>query len=375
MYTVRQATENDWPLISAFIDRTYGAAAPFKQRDRWHWQFRDNPFAKADEDTVPVWIAFHGGEVVGQIALQPGRLWLDGIAFPAGWIVDVMVDRAHRGRGLSHRINEAIVSSGRTLMTLTMAPATRSIMERAGCLTLPPVYQMVRPRNLSGRTIAVLLSRIARNRPNWQPPIDLFVRSRVGPAGLAKLLSAGAWLRRIGRPCFAGMEEIAFPDAADVNRLERLLGDKPLGFFDRSSAQFAWRYRDAPDLAYRFAESRSDGGAIRAILVSRLPLSVELPVGTIVDILCDPADRVAIGAAIDHAVAVLADRCEAMIAGASHPNFVAAYTKRGFLAVKKHRPTIVTNDRALLKRVTNHSGPWHFSKADHDWDQVHPADG
>jgi hypothetical protein len=373
MYEIRQATRDDWPAIAAFIDRCYGADAPFKQRARWDWQFSDTPFAPETGDRVPVWIALDGATVAGQIALQPAMLWLEGEALPAGWIVDVMVDPAHRGKGLSHRINDAIAATGRTLVTLTMAPATRKVMEKAGCLTLPPVSQLVRPRRLSGSTIATLLDRIADNRPNLRVPLHAFTRSGIGPIAVAGALSLSAALARAAqaRPAGPGcMQDCPAPEPAAIDRLSAQLVAKERGVFERGSEVFAWRFGAAPDLDYRFAQHSDDA---RAIVVWRAPTPVELPVGTIVDILADPDDAEAIGAAIDHAVARMAPETEALIAGASDPRFLDAFRRRGFVTVKKHWPTVVSTDRSLLSRIAGLRGTWHFSKADHDWDQIHPA--
>lgn len=374
-YVIRQATVRDWPRIAAFIDRTYGSSAPFKQRGRWDWQFRQTPYDPEEGDFAPVWIAINADDVVGQLALQPGLLRLEGDALQVGWIVDVMVDPAHRGRGLSHEINDAIVQSGRTLVTLTMAAATRNIMERAGCVTLPPVRQMVRVGRLSGKTISVLLSRTAENHANWRGLIDLFIASRVGPALVALALSVAARLvpvrilRPRPRPALQGS---GLPDAATVDRLAAALAAKSGATFDRSGRFFSWRFGEAPDLEYRFAQGL-DGQRPDVIAVWRMPSAVELPVGTLVDVLCDPDDSGALGAGIDHALAAMSGHCEAIIAGASDPRFVRELRKRGFVTVKTHHPTVVSSDRDLLARVAAHKAPWHFSKADHDWDQVHPA--
>jgi hypothetical protein len=375
-YVVRQATVGDWPRIAAFIDRTYASSAPFKQRARWDWQFRQTPYAPEARDLAPVWIATHGDDVVGQLALQPGLLWLDGEALQVGWIVDVMVDADHRGKGLSHKINDAIVQSGRTAVTLTMAAATRSIMERAGCVTLPPVRQMVRIDRMSGRTISVLLSRIAENRANWRGLIGLFVASRVGPALAAFVLTVAARLapgRIWGPRPRPALRDSGLPDAGAVDRLAAALVAKTGATFDRSARFFSWRFGAAPGLEYRFAQG-PDGDHPDVIVVWRMPTPVELQVGTLVDVLCDPDDPAALSAGVDHALAAMSGRCEAIIAGASDPRFVRELRKRGFVTVRTHHPTVVSPDRGLLDRVAAHKGSWHFSKADHDWDQVHPAD-
>jgi hypothetical protein len=105
----------------------------------------------------------------------------------------------------------------------------------------------------------------------------------------------------------------------------------------------------------------------------REPLAKELPVATIVEVLADPRDDQAIEAATGQAVAALAPGSEAIVAGASHPAHVAALRRHGFRTVRVHRPTVVTPDDTLRARIAAHPGPWHMTKADHDWDQVHPA--
>ena len=374
-YQIRQATVADWPSIADFIARTYGTGAPFKHRARWDWQFSNGPFGLDEGQAVPVWIALANGEVVGQVALQPGRLWVQGEALPAGWIVDVMVDERHRGKGLSHKITSAMVATGRTLVTLTMAAATRRMMERAGCITLPPVKQMVRPRRLSGRTVAILLDRLAETRPAWQWPIAVFNKSGIGPAALAACINGAAAIARISprRRTHPRLQGITSLSAETVHRLSKQLVATTNASFDRSPAFMKWRFVEVPDLDYHFAELQGHNGA-RSLLVTRDPLPAELAVGTITDLMCDPNDAEAMAASIDHAIRAMERNCEAIIAGASDPRFVSAYAARGFLTVRTHHPTVVSNDPALLERLSKINGPWHFSKADHDWDQVHPAD-
>jgi GNAT superfamily N-acetyltransferase len=373
-FAVRQAMIDDWEKIADFVARTYGAGAPFKHRARWDWQFINTPYTAETGGSAPVWIALDGDKVIGQIALQPGLLWLGDAPLPVGWIVDVMVDEHYRGLGLSHLILGAMAATGRTLVTLTMAAATRRMMEKAHCITLPPVQQLVRPGQLSGQTVATLLDRIAQNRSAWRKPISLFNRSFVGPATAAAAMSASAAISRLSQGAASELKlyDVAAPSAAGLEHLSaKVLGGKR-ACFDRSPEFAAWRFANAPDLQYKYAELPGDSAA-RSLLVWREPLPLELPVGTIADIWADPDDAPAITASIEHAIGTMRGRCEAIIAGASDPRFVRAYTAQGFVKVKTHLPTVVSNDAALLDRLSQFGGTWHMTKADHDWDQVHPA--
>jgi hypothetical protein len=97
---VRRATRWDRPAISRFIEDAYGARARYKATPRWTWQFIDNPFGRRQGDEVPVWVAVDRDRVVGQIAVQKALLQVEEETFEAGWAVDIMILRSHRGAGL-----------------------------------------------------------------------------------------------------------------------------------------------------------------------------------------------------------------------------------------------------------------------------------
>jgi len=40
----------------------------------WNWQFTDNPFVTNADGRLPIWIAYAGNEIVGQIGSLPMTL-------------------------------------------------------------------------------------------------------------------------------------------------------------------------------------------------------------------------------------------------------------------------------------------------------------
>jgi hypothetical protein len=370
---IRRARLEDLPAILAFVDDCYGAAAPFKGERRWRWQFIDTPYPDPDGGP-PVWIACEGETVVGQIALQPAALFIDGAELPAGWIVDVMVRPQHRGLGLAHRIHAAMVASGRTLVTLTMAPATRRVADRAGAITLPPVHTLLRPRRLSGPSRArVLHEPIERRAGLVRMAGRAFVASKIGPATIA---GAANLARRLGegRPPRGDGVEVALGGAPEPGAADALFARCAAGYpalFDRRAAFLDWRFGQAPDLDYRWAQARRNG-ELSGLAVWRLPLASELPFGVLSDAWAPPQDLESHHALVSAAVAAMEDDTEAVIAGASHPAQLAVLKRHGFRIVRTHRPTIVTADDALRASLAR-TRSWRFGKADHDWDQVTPA--
>ncbi|SMY09298.1 GNAT family N-acetyltransferase [Flavimaricola marinus] len=373
---VRRATAEDLPALLDFVGQTYGLGAPFKDAARHAWQFEDNPFRPASETAPTIWLAFDGRRVVGEIAVQDGMLWHEAGPVPAGWIVDVMVHPDYRGQGLSHRIHEAIMVERPVLVTLTMAPATRRVAERAGCLTLGPTRQFILPYRLSTRTVMRFLAyKAGAGSASRRAAIRLFNASRIAPmilAGASRLF--GAWRRWRAPKLLPARLSIAevdhFPNSLDAlwaaNR-----GLFP-AVFERSVRFLNWRFTQAPGLDYRCFLLRRDGSLV-GYVVTRVGVKDELPLGVIVDVFADPRDHEALDALVAHACRVLRPSVEYIEAAASTPAWREALSRAGFIATKTMYPTVVCTDAELRDRLAQNPDGWHFTKADHDWDQVHPV--
>ncbi len=370
---VRRASVDDWPRIASFLARTYGPEAPFKGRPRWDWQFRNNPFHLEGDGQPSVWIALDGARVLGQIAVQDGRFRIGPREYPAGWILDVMVDPAARGAGLGHAIHAAIAAERATLVTLTMAPATRRIAERAGALTLGPVREYVRPAGPLGETVRHFLEQRATTHPRVAGLLRLFAASRVGPALVGGAMRTASWLRARAAEPSGDIEEVweAERFAALGGGLWARLCNRFPAAFVRDARFLEWRFGAAPDLAYRRFILRR-GGDVAGWVVTRSAHPAEAALGVLVDLLADPRDEAALDTLVAHGLSVLAPAARYVRAGASHPAFRAALERAGFLHVRTHRPTVVCSDPQLRQIIALTRDLWHVTKADHDWDQVHP---
>jgi GNAT superfamily N-acetyltransferase len=373
---VRRATEADLDILQAFVGKTYGTGAVFKGPDRWRWQFLRSPFRPCGDFGPSVWIATSGERVVGQIATQDTRLRLDGQDLHAGWIVDVMVDPAFRGIGLSHRIHEAVLRDRALLVTLTMAPATRRVAERAGCVTLGPTGQFILPHRLRASSVRRYLGYKAQQRPELARVLGAFCTAGIGPAAVSGAARAVTAARRLSRPRSAlrdfRVEEIhRFSEASD-GFWQTAAADFP-AIFDRSAAFLNWRFCDSPGLIYRCFLIYGGKGELRGHLVTRVALSAELPAGIIADAFTRREDDEALDALLTLAQDVLARDTEYLEAAASTPTSVAALNRAGFLRTRTMRPTVVARDPTVRARIAAMSNDWHLTKADHDWDQVHPV--
>ncbi len=163
---VRRALLSDYPKIAIFLREAYGDLAPFKGKQRWYWQFVDNPYI--DDNNVPVWIAETDEKIVGQIAVQRGAIELDGSTHSAG------LDCRCHDTALVSRIWTRPSALWRwreycpLLFTLTMAEATRRLAERIGAIDLSEVKLYWRGTRLDHVTVQRYLLACTRHHPGVQ---------------------------------------------------------------------------------------------------------------------------------------------------------------------------------------------------------------
>jgi GNAT superfamily N-acetyltransferase len=373
---VRRARLTDYPAIGAFLREAYGELAPFKEGRRWAWQFVDNPYAKREDNDVPVWIAETDGRVVGQIAVQKGALKLDGATHPAGWIVDVIILPAYRGLGLGHQLLAAVARECPILVTLTMAAATRRLTERLGAVGLGEVKLYWRGARLDPATVQrYLLARTA-----YHPYINSTIRSLCCRVLLHRILaSAGNFLLSLRNHFTSlprGREEISIVQTQrfgpDIDVFwKQVSRDFPVAFA-RETEFLNWRFCECPQMRYHCFVASRDGRPV-GYLVLRRTESVELPQGIIVDLMASPKDSNTIKALVAFAVNFFGNDVSAVQCATSVSEFSDVLRKFGFYSVRRERPNCVVADDAIRKRLERSSSDWLLSKADHDWDQIHLA--
>lgn len=370
---IRRAQPDDDPALQDFIARTYGDGAQFKGSERWRWQFLDNPATRDADQGATMWLAFMGETVVGQMGVQDCQITVGGQNFDAAWIVDVMVDEQARGMGLGHSLHSAIMTERPVLMTLTMAEATRRIAQKAGCITLGPTRQWMRLHNLSGQTVARYLTYKAQYGTKRKRLIRLFNGTKIGPMVLAS--AARLWTKLItqrnGKLAQYRVEEFE-TFGTEIKDFIAQVQTETTAYVQRSGKIPNWRYSDIPDIQYYKFLIKQDG-EIRGCLLCRPPHPSELPAGIVTDIIANKQDTDAHDALLELAQSTLNENAQMLEAAASTPEMSAALKRAGFIPTRTMRPTIVCTNDAIRSVLEQHLDDWHFTKADHDWDQIHPV--
>ena len=374
---VRQAKSSDRDAIAAFVEEAYGARARYKGTPRWTWQFVDNPFGSHPEGTVPVWIALDGDRVVGQIAVQDAVLQVQDTTLEAGWIVDVMILPSHRGSGLGHRLYDAVARDVAVLVTLTMALATRRMAERLGAVTVGDVHQLTRWVRLDRDSVReYLMTRTANYRwarTSARVGCDVLQFHRVFPWLANPLLAirdrARARRRVPGPTTITEVETFG----AEVDDLWENTHRGYSVIFSRDARFLNWRFVECPQPSYRRFLAERDGRTVGYVIL-RQAEPVELPNGTIVDLYAAREDNRTIEDLLLHSLAFFGDGVAAIDCATSIPEFERIFRRHGFFRTRTMHPTCVCQDPVQRGRLIDLKDDWFFTKADHDWDQIHVAD-
>jgi GNAT superfamily N-acetyltransferase len=374
---VRKASRSDRPAIARFIEEAYGTRAQYKSTPRWTWQFIDNPFWHRQGDEIPVWVAVEGDRIVGQIAVQNALLEVDGETFEAGWAVDIMILRSHRGTGIGHRLHEAVASEIDILIALAMAQGSRRMAERQGRVALTEVHQLTRWVRLDPAAVRrYLFMRTARHR--WahvaaRYSCGIFQFHRLLPRLVNPLLRLRDGMKGSRRESGATSMVEVDRFGPEIDELwERTRGDYP-AISPRDARFLNWRFVECPELKYRCFVAQWHGRAVGYVVLRRAE-PVELPQGIIVDLYASRKDVQIVDALVRHSIAFFGDSVSALDCGTSVAEFEAVLRKHGFFRTRSHHPTCVCRDAALRDRLEQMTSDWFFSKGDHDWDQIYVAD-
>jgi GNAT superfamily N-acetyltransferase len=370
----RRARIDDRPALEIFVRSAYPDLVPFKGPDRWRWQFLENPFLPNIEGFVPVWVALDGDNIVGQIAIQATDVHVAGRVHSAGWVVDVIILPAYRGRGIGHLLHEAVVSDVPTLLTLTMAPATRRMAERAGAITLGPTWQFSRWVRFQADDVQRFLVRRTRHHRYLTKIVQLACGSFALHHMLALLINPWLSLRDRNykpRPRSTSIAEVERFNPTIDGLWQRVAAGYP-AICPRNSRFLNWRFVDCPQLVYHLFQAYRDG-ALVGYSVLRCKTSQELRQGVIVDLFANRRDPAVFRDLICHAVEYFGDEVASVECATSLLEIESILSECGFFKTRTLAPTIVVSDESLRSEIRGLRNEWSFSKGDHDWDQIDPA--
>jgi GNAT superfamily N-acetyltransferase len=307
--------------------------------------------------------------------VQEAAFQIEDRTYKGGWIVDVMILPSHRGLGLGHSLHEDIPARIPLVVTLTMAPATRRIAEKAGCITLGDVRQFSKWVWLDADAVRRYLETKTVRHAWVRPWVEVFCRlqlHRIFPRLTNPVIVMRDALRRdLSQSARTEVREVDRFES-DIDELWHRLRHQYAVIVPRTSQFLNWRFVDCPTRTYRRFVARRDGRTLGYVVLRRRE-PVELPEGVIVDIFAARDDQETIRDLVAHSLHFFGRSVAVVDCAASVPEFEAVLKRFGFFVTRRHQPTCVTLDPDLRARLQALKSECFFSKADHDWDQIHRA--
>jgi GNAT superfamily N-acetyltransferase len=342
----RRAAEDDDELFGLYGE-VFGQEMTEASRRRWRWQYLENPATPPEGPDI--WVAREDGQLLGQYASMPVRLWWGGREVRSSWGMDVFLREQARGKGVGARLFTAWSDHVEVALGLGLTPSSYGLFKKLRYVDVGPVpfYRKV----LDVRAVA-------RRRLGG-------VGALVAPA--ARLL-VDVWQRE--RPVAA--------DGASVRRVEAFSGEYDALWEEarvsyamcvrRDRAYLQWKYLLCPQRAYEIREARREGRLV-GFAVSRQEDYRGVRLGWVTDVFTHAADHGAQDVLLD---AVLAGFAEAGVARAQafslDARLGAALRRRGFRPGASPMQFCV---RARVESAEVYEGRdrWHVVFGDSDMDR------
>ena len=99
---IKQFELSEKSALLSFLAVAYADNPRMSDERFWNWHFLENPYTKSD--TLPIWIAKEGTEIVGQLAATQVKLKIGEQEKPSMWILDLVVRPDFRRKGLGKKL-------------------------------------------------------------------------------------------------------------------------------------------------------------------------------------------------------------------------------------------------------------------------------
>jgi hypothetical protein len=370
---IRQATLADKQAIFEFLARAYTDKSQYKFPQRWEWQFENNPFRKAKEDELPIWLAVdEDGTIVGQtcVMFEPLKIGSEN-HHTLSWAADTIVLPEYRRQKLAYRLKKASIEDSDIYMSLMMAAATRHIYMSLACVPVDSAAVFARMAHQDApSTLAALEKRL----PNkWPGKVLLWVLHFLWLDQLVTaLLNAGVAVRGLGLSRYVdtdiGIKQIDEFDRT-VDDFWNEVSPHFHAIVQRSSKYLNWKYVQQPHMYYQLFTAFRDG-RICGYVILRKTRPPESNLGIIADLFVPPEDKAAIYSLLVFAVRHLkGQKARFIVAASTIDAYKSALVALGFTKRGEQTPIFHSRIKTPAMESVLAPGAWFLGRGDHDWDE------
>ena len=344
----RRGPEDAEQLFALYRD-VFGEALVESSRQRWRWQYLENPHTGPEGPEI--WVARDASGPLGQYASMPVRLWWGGREVRSSWGMDVFLRPEARGRGIGVQLFTAWSDHVEVALGLGLTPSSYGLFKKLRYRDMGPVPFYVRvldPGAVARRRLGDVLGRLA-----------------------APLLGAGLALLSPERRA-AGSAAVEVRPATgfgpEYDTLWERVRDSYRMCVRRDSAYLDWKYRRCPNRRYEVREARREGELV-GFCVTREDDYRGLRLGWVLDVFGHAGDTPARDALIGSALEGFRRAGVARVQAFSlHAGLGADLERRGFRRGTSPMQFCVRS-RVASEGVFEEPGAWHVVFGDSDMDR------
>jgi GNAT superfamily N-acetyltransferase len=340
----RAADQED---IFRFYAETFGQDLTEGSRRRWQWQYGENPEREAEGPAI--WVAREDGDVLGQYASMPVRLYWDGREVRSSWGMDVFLRPEARGKGVGARLFTAWSDHVEVALGLGLTPSSHGLFKKLRYHDVGPVrffQKVMDARAVATRRLGATLGTLA-----------------------APLLALGWRLRHPDRPRPPASVVVQPVDSfgPEFDALWEAARSSYAMCVRRDAAYLTWKYVRCPHRGYALHAARRDG-RVAGYAVSRTDDYRGLRLGWVLDVFADAGDHdtkdALLGAVLDSFRAQGVARAQAFAMNAALQDDLR---RRGFRAAPSPMQFCVRTQGSAAP--LQDLGRWHVVFGDSDMDR------
>ncbi|MFQ5789842.1 MAG: GNAT family N-acetyltransferase, partial [Acidobacteriota bacterium] len=221
----------DHEALERMYAGVFGVGAARRSRDRWRWQYEENPHCPPEGPEI--WVAKEAGRILGQYATMPVRLKVKDRILRASWGMDVMVRPDLQRQGIGSRLFLYWDQHVEASLGLGLSVASYTLFKKLQWEDVGPVPCYTRILDPA----AVMARRIGERPARLLAPLGRAVLGLAFPTRVSRAAEA----------------------AVDVTRLEAAFGEDFDRLWDRASSSYdfiterradylEWKFRKVPYL-------------------------------------------------------------------------------------------------------------------------------
>jgi len=367
---IRQAGISDYDSILRFLKKAYNQRSKYKFPERWNWEYVENYYW--EKKNLPIWIAIHNKEIIGQTCAMYVPLKIGKKIYNAAWSVDTIVIPQFRGIGIGKRLQQASAKNHEIFMSLRSSAKNRKIKASFGTITLicvPLFRRWIKVNRLSFfDAVEERLTKSSFFSERWFKYYQSASINKV----LVFLINAILILKNQMNRKLKIDPSIQISEVEHFSSSIDQYWNSIKSYFDfmvvRDQKYLNWRYVSQPHMNYRkFIATREK--KICGYIVLRRTQKPESNVGIIAEIVSGPRDKETLKKLVKFAIDFFSSDVEAVKCATSVNEIKRILKEFGFSIEHKEPLMISSTLKSVIPYLEQIKSNCFFSMGDHDWDQ------